>query len=48
MTQPLTARADANQFKDAFIRGQKDNEALFGKTEATKDVDDKEEKEHTT
>jgi len=34
---------NANQFKDAFIKAQKDNEALFGKTEAAKEDEDKDE-----
>jgi hypothetical protein len=29
----LTERADANGFKEAFIKAQQENEALFGKGE---------------
>jgi hypothetical protein len=29
----LTAILDANLFKEAFIKAQQENEALFGKTE---------------
>jgi hypothetical protein len=29
----LTFMSDANQFKEAFIKAQQENEALFGKSE---------------
>lgn len=36
--------ADANLFKDAFLKAQKENEALFGKSEKTEEDDKVEEK----
>ncbi len=50
----LTPVADANQFKDAFLRAQKDNEVLFSPADgedADGDADaddDEEEKEETS
>jgi hypothetical protein len=31
--QDTNSVADANQFKEAFIKAQQENEALFGKSE---------------
>lgn len=44
----LIVLPDANQFKDAFIKAQQDNEALFGKKEETTEEKPAEEKKEET